>query len=99
MSEDGKKDEWYKYERIKVFLDQHGRAIQANFAVIDYSKWEDKPNDIHSSKNISIPLTAGRLLTLLGQEQITSDTSEIQVRIASEPGFDPSNGFVVVDER
>jgi len=89
VSEDGKKDEWYKYERIKMFLDQHGRAIQANFAVIDYSKWEDKPNDIHSSKNISIPLTAGRLLTLFNNERITDDTSETRVRIASEPGFDP----------
>jgi len=89
MSEDGKKDEWYKYERIKMFLDEHRRAIQANFAVIDYSKWEDKPNDIHSSKNISMPLTAGRLLTLLGEERITSDTNEIRVRIAAEPGFDP----------
>ncbi len=89
VSEDGKRDQWYKHERIKVFLDEHGRAIQANLAVIDYSKWEDKANDIHSSKNISIPLTAGRLLTLLGKERITSDTKEIQVRIAAEPGFDP----------
>lgn len=89
VSEDGKRDEWYKYERIKVFLDEHRRAIQANFAVIDYSKWEDKPNDIHSSKNISIPLTAGRLLTLLGDERITKDTNEIRLRIAAEPGFDP----------
>jgi len=89
LSEDGKKDDWYKYERIKMFLDEHGRAVQANFAVIDYSKWEDKPNDIHSSKNISIPLTAGRLLTLLNKEQITDATNEIRVRIASEPNFDP----------
>ena len=89
VSEDGKKDEWYKYERIKVFQDEHGRAIQANFAVIDFNKRDDKPNDIHSSKNISIPLTAGRLLTLVNKERVTSDTSEIQVRIAAEPGFDP----------
>lgn len=89
VSEDGKKDEWYKYERIKMFLDEHGRAVQANFAVIDYSKWEDKPKDIHSSKNISIPLTAGRLLTLLSDERITKDTNEIRVRIAAELGFDP----------
>jgi len=88
-SKDGKKDEWYKYERIKVFLDAHRRAIQANFAVIDYSKWEDKPNDLHSSKNISIPLTPGRLLTLLGDERITRDTDEIRVQIAAEPDFDP----------
>ncbi len=89
VSEDGKSDDWYKYERIKMFLDEHGRAVQANFAVIDYNKWEDKPNDIHSSKNISIPLTAGRLLTLLNQDRITGDTNEIRVRITAEPGFDP----------
>jgi len=89
VSEDGKSDDWYKYERIKMFLDEHGRATQANFAVIDYNKWEDLPNDIHSSKNISIPLTAGRLLTLLNEERISSDTQEVRVRIAAEPGFDP----------
>ena len=88
-SEDGESEDWYKYERIKMFLDEHGRAIQANFAVIDYSKWEDKANDVHSSKNISIPLTTGRLLTLLNQRPIDGDTREIQVRIAAEPGFDP----------
>ena len=89
VSEDRKSDDWYKYERIKMFLDEHRRAIQANFAVIDYNKWEDLPNDIHSSKNISIPLTAGRLVTLLNNERITGDTNEIRVRIAAEPGFDP----------
>jgi hypothetical protein len=89
LSEDGKKDEWYKYERIKVFQDEHGRAIQANFAVIDYSKWEDKAGDIHSSKNISIPLTPGRLLTVLNKDRITDDTKEVRVRIAAESGFDP----------
>ncbi len=99
VSEDGKKDEWYKYERIKMFLDEHGRAIQANFAVIDYSKWEDKPNDIHSSKNISIPLTAGRILTLLGDERITKNTSEIRLRIAAEPGFDPQKDVNVYSLR
>lgn len=86
---DGKKDDWYKYERMKVFQDEHGRVIQANFAVIDFSKWEDKPNDIHSSKNISIPLTPGRLLTLENSDRITDDTAEVHVRIAAEPGFDP----------
>ncbi len=88
-SEDGKEDEWYKYERIKLFLDQHRRAVQANFAVIDYSKWEDKASDIHSSKNISIPLTPGRILTLLNKERITRYSMEVRVRIAAEPGFDP----------
>jgi len=89
VSADGKKDDWYKYERIKVFQDAHGRAIQTNFAVIDYSKWEDKANDIHSSKNISIPLTKGRLLTLLVRKMPGAAAKEIRVRIAAEPDFDP----------
>ncbi|MCK5172409.1 MAG: hypothetical protein KAR47_03410, partial [Planctomycetes bacterium] len=87
--EDGKKDDWYKYERIKIFQDKHRRAIQANFAVIDFDKHQDLPNDIHSSKNISIPLTPGRLVTLLNKEKITQETSKIRVRIEAEPGFDP----------
>ncbi|HUX02775.1 MAG TPA: discoidin domain-containing protein [Phycisphaerae bacterium] len=89
VSEDGKKEEWYKYERMKVFQDKHGRAIQANFAVIDYSKWEDKANDIHSSKNIAIPLTVDRLLTLLSQERVTDATKQVRVKILAESGFDP----------
>jgi len=90
VSEDGRKEDWYKYERIKMFQEEHGRAVQANFAVIDYSKREDKPNDIHSSKNISIPLTAGRLLTLVNEERISGETKEVRVRIAAEEGFDPN---------
>lgn len=89
VSEDGDSEEWYKYERMKVLQDEHRRAIQANFAVIDFNKWEDKPNDIHSSKNISIPLTPGRLVTLLDSERVTEETPEFRLRIAAEPGFDP----------
>ena len=33
--EDGTVEDWYKYERIKVLQDEYGRAVQANFAVID----------------------------------------------------------------
>ena len=87
--EDGTSSDWYKYERIKVFQDQYGRATLANFAVIDYSKWEDKANDEHSSKNIVIPLTVGRLLTIQDREKITGNTPRIRVKIAAEPGFDP----------
>ncbi|MCH7228812.1 hypothetical protein [Haloferula sp. A504] len=89
VSEDGGSEEWYKYERMRVLQDEHRRAIQANFAVIDFNKWEDKPNDIHSSKNISIPLTPGRLLTLDHEDKITDATPEVRVRIAAEPGFGP----------
>ncbi len=89
LSEDGKKDEWYKYERIKVFLDDHRRAVQANFAVIDFSKWEDLPHDVHSSKNISIPMTPDRLITLLNDDRVGADTGEVRVRVAAEADFDP----------
>ena len=41
---DGYKENWFKYERMKVFQDEYGRPIQANFAVIDTIKWEDHPN-------------------------------------------------------
>jgi len=87
--EDGTVEGWFKFERIKVFQDQYGRATQANFAVIDVEKKFDKGSDIHSSKNISIPLTVGRLLTILDKKRITADTKTITVKIAAEPGFNP----------
>ena len=87
--EDGKVEDWFKYERIKIFQDKYGRAIQANFAVIDTLKVEDLPNDNHSSKNISIPLNPGLLLTVLDTKPITDKTKTIRVKIAAEEGFDP----------
>lgn len=87
--EDGTVVDWYKYERIKVLQDEYGRAFQANFAVIDSSKWGDLGNDHHSSKNISIPLVKGRLLTILDDEKITSNTQFIRVKIEAENGFSP----------
>jgi len=73
---------WYKYERIKVLQDEYGRVVQANFAVIDFSKWKDLPNDIHSSKNICLPVNPGRRIT-----SIKLDREGWKVRVASEPGF------------
>ncbi|MCW0483109.1 glycoside hydrolase family protein [Gaoshiqia sediminis] len=87
--EDGTTEDWFKYERIKILQDEYGRAIQANFAVIDTLKFEDKPNDRHSSKNISIPLTAGKLITILNKEKIGPDTPEIRLQVQAEEGFDP----------
>jgi hypothetical protein len=74
---------------MKVFQDQYGRATQANFAVIDIEKVYDKGCDIHSSKNIGIPLTVGRLLTILDKKRINANTQTIRVKIAAEPGFNP----------
>lgn len=59
---DGHVEDWYKFERIKIFQDVHGRAIQANFAVPDVLKNVDKGNDNHSAKNICIPLKKDLLL-------------------------------------
>jgi hypothetical protein len=87
--EDGTVEGWFKYERLKIFQDKLGRAIQGNFAVIDVEKKFDKGNDIHSSKNISIPLTVGRMLTILDRKQISPQTKSIRVKIAAEQGFNP----------
>jgi len=87
--EDGTEVDWFKYERIKVLQDEYGRATQAHFAVIDVLKHSDKGGDNHSSKHICIPLTVGRLLTILDEERIISATKTIRVKIAAEDDFDP----------
>lgn len=92
---DGQAEDWFKYERLKVYQDKFGRAIQANFAVIDTLKNEDKPFDHHSSKNISIPLNPGLLLTILDEKPITSGTKTIRVKIQAEEGFNPQKDIDV----
>jgi len=87
--EDGTEEDWFKYERIKMFQDDLGRATQANFAVIDTLKKEDKPNDSHSSKNIGIPLRVARQMELLNNKEITSTTKLIKIVLKAEQGFDP----------
>lgn len=86
---DGTNEDWFKYERIKVLQDDLGRATQAHFAVIDVLKNDDRPNDRHSSKNIAIPLTVGRQISLMNKTKINGKTKSIQVRIKAEKGFDP----------
>ncbi len=87
--EDGTNENWFKYERIKMLQDEYGRAIQANFAVIDTIKWDDLGSDNHSSKNIGIPLTYGRLLTILNEKPINTETKTIKVIVQAEKGFNP----------
>jgi len=87
--EDGTVEDWFKYERIKVLQDEYGRATQAHFAVIDTIKWDDLSNDNHSSKHICIPLTVGRLVTILNEDQINETTKSIRVKIKAEESFDP----------
>ncbi len=86
---DGEMEHWFKYERPKVFQDVRGRAVQMNFAVIDTIKWNDLANDKHSSKNISIPLNKGMLLSVLNKQEIISSTPVIEVKIAAEEDFNP----------
>lgn len=85
----GEVEEWFKYERAKVFQDSLGRAVQMNFAVIDTIKWDDLPGDRHSSKNICIPLNKGLSLAVLNEKPITNSTKRIELRIQAEPGFNP----------
>lgn len=87
---DGTVENWFKYERAKVFQDPQGRPVQMNFAVIDTIKWEDHGNDNHSSKNICLPLRKELLLSVLNQEPINSSTSTVQLRIKAEKGFKPA---------
>ena len=77
-------NDWFKYERMRVLQDEWGRVVQANFAVIDCVKWDDKGSDIHSSKNITIPVNSGRRV-----ESFTKTGKGWEMRIAKERGFNP----------
>lgn len=87
---DGTREEWYKYERPRVFQDKYGRAIQLNMAVIDVVKAEDLAGDNHSSKNIAMPLNPGLRLFVLNDSPITTSTQSIQVMVMAEDGFNPA---------
>jgi hypothetical protein len=87
--EDGTIVDWFKYERIKMLQDELGRATQADFAVIDTIKWNDKKNDNHSSKHICIPLTVGRQIRILNKDKIDENTELIRLEIKAENGFNP----------
>jgi len=87
--EDGTVEDWFKYERIKFLQDKYGRAHQAYFAVIDTIKWNDLANDHHSSKNITIPLSVGKLISLVDTGRIEATTKSIRIRIQAEEGFNP----------
>lgn len=88
--EDGTAENWFKYERPKIFQDEQGRVTQMNFAVIDTLKHEDQPGDSHSSKNICIKMNKGLLLEVLNTEPINAKTRKIELRIKGESDFDPA---------
>ena len=69
---DGTKNEWYKFERPKILQDEIGRATHLSLALLDTAKGSDKGNDIHSSKNMILPLVVERRVSMLGKEPITA---------------------------
>ncbi len=84
-----KGETWYKLERPKVIQDKYGRATHIHLAAMDTLKWFDVANDIHSSKNVVLPLRVPRRLEVLNRERVTSQTPKIDVKILAEEGFDP----------
>ena len=89
--EDGRKEDWFKYERLRVLQDKYGRATQAHLAVIDTIKWNDLAYDNHSSKHLIVPLTVGRLMEVKNNRPITSKTKTIEMKIFAEDDFNPHN--------
>ncbi|MFR9503473.1 MAG: glycoside hydrolase family protein [Rikenellaceae bacterium] len=88
LHEDGTMEDWYKFERMKIFQDEDLRAVQANFAVCDTLKIEDIGDDRHSSKNITIPLNRALLMEIV-EDTITPKMRTISLRIKGEDDFDP----------
>ncbi|WP_298363665.1 glycoside hydrolase family protein [uncultured Lutibacter sp.] len=89
VQKNGIKEDWYKYERIKVTQDKYGRAFLANFAVSDTIKYLNKANDNHGCKNVFVPLTVGRLLSIENKKPINSKTKTIKVKVLAEDNFNP----------
>lgn len=85
---DGSREEWFKYERPKVFQDADGRVVMMNFAVIDTLKNEDKPYDRHSSKNICIPMNPGVLMSI---EAIDAKGITLRIQGVAESQIDLSS--------
>ncbi len=85
----GDVEDWYKFERIKVFQDEHRRAVLANFAVCDTLKKLDMGNDNHSSKNIIIPLNKGLLIDIC-EERLLPKMKSISLKISAESDFKPA---------
>ncbi|VGO18103.1 glycoside hydrolase family protein [Pontiella sulfatireligans] len=89
VHESGVKEDWFKFERVRMVQDKYGRAYAANLAVIDVLKHSDLPNDNHSSKLIVVPMITSRLLTVLNKYPLTSMPKTVRVKIHAEPGFNP----------
>lgn len=86
---DGTKNTWDKFERPKVIQDKRGRATHMSLALIDVPKRTDRGNDNHSSKNMIMPLTVEKLISMVNSERITAGTKKITLQIEAEAGFNP----------
>ena len=87
---DGTKNTWHKFERPKVLQDKLGRATHLALAVMDVAKGADKPRDNHSSKNLILPLITEKIISIIGDQPIGSETESIDLLIKAEEGFNPS---------
>ncbi len=81
--QNGRVEDWFKIERPRVFQDAHGRATHMYFAVIDVPKDQDKPDDIHSSKALGVPLVTPRTVKIQKQDD------RYLVALGAGDGFDP----------
>ncbi len=91
---DGRVEDWYKFERIKIYQDEHRRAIVSNFAVCDTIKKDDLGSDRHSSKNVIIPLKRSLLMQIV-EPEIKRRMRSISLLISAEDGFDPQRDLDV----
>ena len=96
---DGMVENWFKYERAKVLQDEYGRVVQMNFAVIDTIKWEDLPNDSHSSKNICIPMNKGLRMEVRNQTPIGPKTKVTELLIKGEKDMQPLTNLDIASLR
>lgn len=85
--DDGTVEQWFKYERAKVLQDKFGRVEQMNFAVIDTIKWDDLPDDNHSSKNVCVPMNKGLLLSIRNIRPVKANTRIVRLFIRDEDNF------------
>lgn len=91
--ENGTRTHWYKLERPHVLQDEHGRATHLSLAAIDVIKRQDFANDKHSAKNLIIPLTVHKRLTMLNKLPVDANTTTIKLLVHAEPGFDPAQNL------
>jgi hypothetical protein len=86
---DGTTVGWYKAERPKIVQDKHGRVTHIALAMIDVVKAQDKGDDDHSSKHITLGVQVEGLTEILGDAPVTAETREVKVKLIAEEKFDP----------